>query len=62
MTRVPLILLLLRMQQALTDIKNVLHAKAVSAADSVGLVQLQTESEFHQKGVLTPAEVFSYNF
>ena len=50
------------MQQALTDIKNVLHAKAVSAADSVGLVQLQTESEFHQKGVLTPAEVFSYNF
>jgi len=44
------------MSQLFTDIKNVLHAKAVNVADSVGIITLQTESEFHQKGVLTPQE------
>jgi len=44
------------MSQLFTDIKNVLHAKAVNVADSVGIIALQTESEFHQKGVLTPQE------
>jgi hypothetical protein len=47
------------MQQTFTDLKNVFHANLVNVADSVGLVALQTESEFHQKGVLTPQEVAS---
>jgi ubiquitin-like-conjugating enzyme ATG3 len=46
-------------QQSFTDLKNVLHSTVVSVSDSLGLVSLQTESEFHQKGVLTPQEFVS---
>jgi len=46
-------------QQSFTDLKNVFHSTVVSVSDSLGLVSLQTESEFHQKGVLTPQEFVS---